>query len=751
MNSPPRRLFWLSLLLILGVAAPAFAATGGEVSLPTPGRKNPSKLRLTINDRGVDAPGYRTLKITASAWAPVVDERSLRIVLYPNRTDPFDGYDQAVTGYVEIPAGAASGQVTLLVPQAEPWHSMMVDVFEDGRRLNDVSEVYRLSRTGGNYYGEMPGILFIDRDVPPRGDRENSVRLQKQSAWKGKATHDLPDFRGLLSVFPSSQNNWGNPVPNAVASGDDNRPKAIQDIELLSLVADQQLVEMLPFAELPTQWLELSCYDVVFINREDLSELAAKHPARFKALRDWLATGPVLCVYDGGGDSLEHLEEIEKTLRLQVSPTTTEEENIRGWRLPSDQAFDGAMTQPRMRNYYGGYYNSATIASAGGNRPKVSAERKRFVTCHADLGKVVVWKDKDLFSRGDNQWLAFLNTVSPTHWHGSTRQGVFPHGSNPHYWEFLIPGVGEAPVMSFVILITLFMIAIGPVNYWVVRRLQRSYLLLITVPAGALLVTCGLFSYALLTEGFQVRSRLRSYTWLDSQQGRATSISRQSYYASLTPSAGLLYPADEAVFPLVANAEQYNRSSFGREMIWEDAGQRLKSNYLYPRTVAQFMVVGTHPSEARLDIRGNKGNLTGRQVVNQLGCRIKYLKVFDEAGMLLAEDIPAGETATLETKWSDAKFKWDEFVDSHQPKEPAEYNPTRMNLMRVIFGGPMGFNNFTGGNGDDLSLLELRLNKAKEKGSPGSFVAIIERPEAVSLGLKHSHEKASFHLLQGNW
>src|SRR6266478_2253668 len=78
------------------------------------------------------------------------------------------------------------------------------------------------------------------------------------------------------------------------------------------------------------------------------------------------------------------------------------------------------------------------------------------------------------------------------------------------FWEFLIPGVGLTPVVQFQILISLFVIGIGPVNYLLLRRWRRLGLLLITVPASAAIVTLALFGYALIHDGLGVRVRARS-------------------------------------------------------------------------------------------------------------------------------------------------------------------------------------------------------------------------------------------------
>ena len=71
---------------------------------------------------------------------------------------------------------------------------------------------------------------------------------------------------------------------------------------------------------------------------------------------------------------------------------------------------------------------------------------------------------------------------------------------NRGFWRFLIPGVGMAPVNGFRVLITLFVVLIGPVNYVLLRRKRRLHLLLVMIPAGAALVTGSLFAYAMVND-----------------------------------------------------------------------------------------------------------------------------------------------------------------------------------------------------------------------------------------------------------
>ena len=124
----------------------------------------------------------------------------------------------------------------------------------------------------------------------------------------------------------------------------------------------------------------------------------------------------------------------------------------------------------------------------------------------------------------------------------------------PGEWRFLEvsrPRRGAVPVVSFEVLITLFALAIGPINYLLLRRWKRLHLLVVTVPLGATAVTFALFGYALLTDGLGTRLRVRSLTRIDQHRGEAITWARLSYYSGLSPRGGLEFPTTSWSCPAI--------------------------------------------------------------------------------------------------------------------------------------------------------------------------------------------------------
>ena len=249
------------------------------------------------------------------------------------------------------------------------------------------------------------------------------------------------------------------------------------------------------------------------------------------------------------------------------------------------------------------------------------------------LGAIVAIASDKPFPGKDTDWMWIFNSVPRSHWMWYQRNGFSLHRQNVDYWTFLIPGVGEAPAVSFLILVSLFAVVIGPVNYLLLGKTGRYYLLLITVPLGALLVTGGLFAYAIVTDGLGVKLRARSFTDLDQTSGRAVAWSRQSYYASIAPSRGLTFPSDATVFPILYQPGQRFNSGERPDntLVWDEQ-QNLTRGYITSRTTTQFMVLRATQSPDKLAVTEGASAGQPPQVANQLKTDIRLLILRDSRG-----------------------------------------------------------------------------------------------------------------------
>jgi hypothetical protein len=750
---------------MLFVPVVASAAGGFHYALPL-GVKNPSGLIMRIDGHGVEANGYRpiVIEVTPRGNKPLPADRQLRVVLSLSRY----GSDNTakVSQIIELPEGSTSVKATVLVPQMVAWSALAVETFEGGEKHKDLSnENFRWPNTNGWQWTEArPALLFIDSRVPPRPERETIVQaFQTRGADPG--SHKLPDVRPILDIFPDLSApagvayTWRGGPAIATPKPPKAQPAApagaITDVALLALIAGRSRTEMLPPAELPSRWIEMSQYDVAVVSLADLALMAKNQPAQLAALRAWVSTGPVLVVY-GVGDKFGRLDEVEKLLEL--TPLEADEDllDLRGWTLPDPQLSIG-----RLRTPFDPGDGTAIPEEDGGPRTidKGPPHASPFVLRPAATGRVVAVAAEAPFSGNRADWSWAFNCVED-HWKWFRRTGFSLQRTNADYWKLLIPGVGEAPIISFLLLVSLFAVAIGPINYLFLGRARRLYLLLLTVPVGAALVTIGLFLFALFSDGLGMRMRLRSYTDLDQRSGRAAVWSRQSYYAGMAPSEGLVFPEDATVFPIV-HEPAATASDRATLLLW-DGNQQLRRGYLSSRTAAQYMLCRATTTKNNLLVTEAKATGSPPTIENRLATRIRYLLLRDSRGDYFAGQSIADQNRK-ELSGVDpaaAAAAMGKLADVVRPDVPHGYDPKFHddNFFLRVGGRRSRFVAGDGGAGDpttDSSLLETNLKEALEPTNhplvPGTYVAIVESSPVVTTGVRRGREESSLHIIRGHY
>jgi hypothetical protein len=351
------------------------------------------------------------------------------------------------------------------------------------------------------------------------------------------------------------------------------------------------------------------------------------------------------------------------------------------------------------------------------------------------------------------EWV--LGAVGPERFSWEHRHGLSTHFPTSDFWNFLIPGVGLAPVTAFHVLITLFVLALGPLNYFLLYRRNRLHLLVVTVPVGAAVVTSGLFAYALLADGLATRVRARSLTVLDQRQGHVVRWVRLSYYAGRTPPAGLTFPADTVVLPLlpsegsVYGGRSYQRLT-GLGIQWRDR-QHLTHGWLRARTPTQYVTVQSTATRAGLQIDADRRPI---QVGNQLGADLQLLILADAQGQFhWAQGVERGTIVPLDAVTeAEAIGKIRAIIaDAQLRLPPGMQSGSRRGVWtrrRNRFGLPQ-----------QASAMPERLMKALTivPSSSGSawqtemYVAIANSPAGIDLGVADAREEASLHLIVGRW
>lgn len=183
-----------------------------------------------------------------------------------------------------------------------------------------------------------------------------------------------------------------------------------------------------------------------------------------------------------------------------------------------------------------------------------------------------------------------------------------------------IPGIGKVPVGIFLLLIVVFTILIGPVNYVALRKAGKVHLFLVTVPALSLVSVLALVSYSAISEGFGIRGIVRSLTWLDPVTQEATVVSRTEVYAALSPRGGLRFSPGVYVSAQQGQEEEMLRdlSSYylpkgpapaPRRVDWTSE-QHLQEGWLPARTLTSVGTIAFSTWRAGIEWDPDEGELT---------------------------------------------------------------------------------------------------------------------------------------------
>lgn len=537
-------------------------------------------------------------------------------------------------------------------------------------------------------------------------------------------------------------------------------------------------------------WLGYSAVDVLLLDSSRLNNLAEQHPERVQTIRRWMLAGGTVWV-EGVDDSAKGYREVDRLLgvtgwRFQTvqsereaedaaKPTTdepaseadsgTEENEIKSrigrWRItPIEGAAGWGYQQIEARD---GPKEPVPISS---DRPRAQPTgddtRGWYATRRVGFGRVLAFNRTHTTVpprlRFGGQSDAVRRTWFELVW--ASRHGLEPGGTCPQFGNLLIPGVGVAPIAEFQVLITLFVLTIGPLNYWLLWRRQQLQMLVVTVPLCALAVTLALVGYAALSDGFGVAARARSVTLLDQTSGEAVSWSRVSHYVAMAPDEPATLPEDCSLYPIKPAWEASVTTSAGRRLtVWNGSEQTLASGCLPSRAPVQHLMVRCRESPARLAFSG-EGDTT--RVANQLGKPIDFLLARGADGdWRHAEAIEAGGLQSLEPiSHSEAVKSYRLLALENEPTFPigagkaVEQTLERLGNSRAVRQLQRNFASVT--LTDNLAEQMLGAISGLRGGRsldlpPRSYLAVTSHAIETPLGWENVIESGSFHVLVGRW
>jgi hypothetical protein len=464
------------------------------------------------------------------------------------------------------------------------------------------------------------------------------------------------------------------------------------------------LAEVIPPDSLPHSWIDFSGLDFVAISRDDL---AALNPSVRSAVLKWVHCGGNLIVYHAG-ESSEDLETLERLLELNEHASVS----------------------------------SKWTKSGGPETPSPFATRQLM------LGLVCAFPGE--LPDSAPAWSAFLKNVGEPRFSWMRRHGIAPDSGTEEFYNFMNPGIRGVPAFGFMVLITVFAVLIGPLNYFYLRRKRLLWLLLVTVPVTALVTSVLLLGYSVAAHGFSIRSRIRSLTVLDQKSHSAVTLSRLALFAGVAPSRGMQFSPETAVYPVLPPMTEPGAFTVD----WTE-GQALTSGWLLSRTRTQFLTIRHAEQQARVEVKPRQEG--GLAIVNGLPWELEAVLVADASGQLLsARDVPPNATGLLAGASEKNRSDFVRLLGRNRPELPDNFTPPVFNPLVGRRGRQFAMMAGVSEAHFDSNLMErlIRtwsqdLSARKTPLSPRSFLAVLRQDSGGDTGVEPTTEQAGYHLLLG--
>jgi hypothetical protein len=267
------------------------------------------------------------------------------------------------------------------------------------------------------------------------------------------------------------------------------------------------------------------------------------------------------------------------------------------------------------------------------------ADSKYFKMYYPGFGQCIVAEKYAI-----NQWDPDAWREVTGAWTSGAKAWQQLRGTSQAHREFPVVEDLGIPVRALFLVMILFVVLIGPVNFYWLTQTRRRIWMLWTVPAISIATCAVLFGYMMLKEGWQGSLRADSVTFLDESSQRAATVGWTGYYSPVNV-GGLLFSDDTELTPHLV-AERYDRNTRPHTINWTN-GQHLESGWMDAKVPIHFMVRRNEKRLERLLVR--KRDDGALVVVNGLPADIKELRLATLDGKIWqGRGIGAGAEAALQ-------------------------------------------------------------------------------------------------------
>ena len=714
----------LGCFALLAFVFPTMCLAGAGTSFKLPMNKRPKNgIIAHVNTWWVDGFGHRPVRIRLSVRKAKQD-RTITVRLLPNSYS-YSHEPLRIETEIEIPEGEKEVSKTIYIPQGSYLNYFRLDFFENGKKLKDLS-MDRGVNWNQNYYngGERPCVLIVDPDAPSLNeDRQDVIKKLRTASRKSKGIQ--PKFPNVetISFLALNYNEYQQDEEETALD-------IYRDVDSLTIAQSSPNLELIPPTDLPTSHVGLASVDLLVMSASDMQALHQDDHTRFRAIDSFVRNGGNLIVFGQVG-----IQQLASEL-LQQKHVWTKSNAASYFRSPG-----------RFRSFRD--EGSEDLASRNVKLRTLLNSFPDFYIAKHGYGRVLVSDAEDPFVLPATYWRFMTQTIGSDRLSWIDRHGIALNSDNTDFWDFLIPGYGATPVVTFLSVITFFVVCIGPINFFVLKRIKRFYLLPFTVVLAALATTSVMMAYAFLSDGVERRVRLRSFTHLDQRSDSnftAATHCRHAYLASVAPKDGLVFPERTLAYPIVA---KFSHNARFRQRVNSKKQERTYHyGYIGSRSTSQFLTTDVQPTENALLITDHPDGTL--RATNRLGVKVQHAWVIDAHGeVVYGTDCDAGDDLKLvSVEKKDARKLLQQILLDNRPKPPDGLDKANS----AGFGGLSTYASKM--TYADAALLNSEMTACTQellRGTPYIYVVITrDAPSFVEQGLSAS-EEAGFHVIRGSW
>ncbi len=201
----------------------------------------------------------------------------------------------------------------------------------------------------------------------------------------------------------------------------------------------------------------------------------------------------------------------------------------------------------------------------------------------------------------------------------------------------LLPNLTEVPLRLLFVVMLVFVLLIGPLNFWYLRRKKKEPWILVTTPVISLIFCVLVILFITFSEGWYSRGRAIAITLLDQTAQQAVTRAWVSVYAPISPRGGFKFSHEDCL--------EFGHT--GSPKLNLNESQHYMSGLLVPRVPLDYELKRVETRRERLQVQGvEKGQL---RLVNGLGGSLQSLAVVAKDGKIYRSQgtIEAGAATAL--------------------------------------------------------------------------------------------------------